>query len=220
MIIIKSKKRIFDDISYESHNGYYYMYVKDDWRLIANSPKEVENKCSVIEYDDDCYLLTIKPVPFDLQKHDIKGEPMILADDNEWMIPTIADVRYKFTLKKQDGQFIQTMEVCDPLFDLLIDYADKIKKGIEYTDLIELIAKVLERNYYVNKNIILALGLIDTENIEKMIKLIYRHDEMSKLNDAFFRASNDEDATKSVCDGFHDSEDIKNDDDKNKGPDN
>lgn len=197
MIIIKAKNKLFEDITYEYHNGYYYMYANDAWKLINNDIVAIEASCDVVEFDNDCFLIMNKPHPFDLQKQNIKGEPIVLADSNEWIIPTIADVRYRFTLKKQDGQFVQTMEVCDPLFNLLIDYADKIKCGVDYADLIGLIAEVMGRNYYVSKNIILALGLIDTDNIEKIIMTIYRYDELRSADERFFRKSNNGDETKS-----------------------
>ncbi len=221
MIVIKCKNKIFNDIPYEQHGGYYYMFVRDDWRLLANNYEELENRCDcVIECDNDCYLLIKKPVPFDLQRSEIRGEPIILADNNEWIIPTIADVRYKFVLKKQQGQYIQSMEVCDPLFDLLIEYAEKIKQGVDYYALIDLISKVLERNYYVNKNIVLALGLIDTYNIEKIIKVIYRYDEMRRLNEGFFRASNDVDEIKSISNGLSNSKNSEDNVIKSEGSDN
>ncbi|HOQ33644.1 MAG TPA: hypothetical protein PLA12_14220 [Candidatus Hydrogenedens sp.] len=168
MIIFKSKNKLWD-LNWKQVGDWYFGAVNDSYKLLVSSIESVEEKIDKIEIDDGFQLLVKSPIPGDLQKNKVDGIPVILADGNEWIIKTIAHVNYKLVLKNGNEFF----EACDPLFDMLIERADKMKEGVDINSLVDIIVACLEQNYYLNRKIVSALGLLTTDLIEDIVKKIY-----------------------------------------------
>lgn len=190
MLVIKSKQPIFTDWKSVQHNDWLYQYNNDNYRLIADQPYDVEKHPDIktLQIDNDAYILIGAFTPLDLIKSKyLRGRIIKLADGNDWYFRTIADVNYKITLGFIDGQPTERLEACDPLFDYLLQKADELRDGADLAQQIDIAATVLSTQYYINRNIALALGLFTTENLEEIIRTIYLIDELR--DDKFFRKS-------------------------------
>jgi len=202
MIIYKCNEKIFKNLNWLEKDGFYFTSINSDLSLLNLNIFQAIDKFDCVQADKNLFVYFKCPIPSDIKKKYVRGEPVLLADGKEWTIRTIADVNYKFTITENNGEFIQTAVPSDPLFMRLLEYSEKIKAGVDYAELIDVIADCLAPNYYLNKNIMLALGLIDTNSIEKIIRTIYRFDELQKLGDDFFRAGTVEnEAGQSNCSG-------------------
>lgn len=193
MFIIKSKKPIFAEWKQVEYDGWLYQFINEDYKVIAQHIYHIESHKDVktIQFDNDAYILVGAFTPLDVIKSkNLKGKPLRLCDGHEWYFKTIADVNFKIVLSFENGTAVEKMEACDPLFDYLLQKADELKNGADIKKQIDIAVEVLQSQYYINRNITLALGLFDTENLEQIIKTIYLVEAIK--DEEFFRGSTDE----------------------------
>lgn len=188
MLIIKSKKQLFPQWKQVEHDGWLYQFLNEDYKVIAQHVYHIESHQDIktIQFDKDAFILIGAFTPLDIIKtKNLKGKPIKLADGNDWYFRTIADVNYKFVLSFDNGEATERLEACDPLFDFLLQKADELKQGGDLSKQIDIAVEVLASQYYITRNMALAMGLFTTDNLEQIIKAIYLVEEVR--DEQFFR---------------------------------
>jgi DNA-directed RNA polymerase specialized sigma54-like protein len=195
MIIFKLKEKMFD-LPFTEIDGYFWGSVNKTWTLLYKNINEVEiddnSKC--VEFLPGNFMFYQKPNPSDLQKPKHVGEYLILADGYEWQFKTIAEVKMRYVHDGFDetGKVRISKEADDPLFDYLLEQMENLKKDVEIDLLIDIIIRCLEQNYYITREIILALKLLDDEIIKNAIYTIYQYDKIRRVSNEFFRTGSNE----------------------------
>ena len=213
-MIFKAKEKIFDDLAEKKHKGYTYQFV-DEKELMTLfktvQPSALEKLCNCYPFGADKFIL----IPKELKEYELffrrkmqKGRPVKLLNGENWLITTIADVHSRFAY---NDKFELIMKPDDPLFDKLIDFSLHIaEKSTE--DVIDLIADCLARNYYLTKEMLIALQLLDVETILAALDVIYLKDEVKKQveegNDTtgdLFRCTDEHETGKPNSEGLSDN---------------
>ena len=181
-MIFKAKEKIFDDLSEKKHKGYVYQFV-DEKELLTLfktvQPSALEKLCNCYPFGTEKFIL----IPKQLKEYELffrrkqqKGRPVKLLNGENWLITTIADVHTRFAY---NDRFELIMKPDDVLFDKLIDFSLHIaEKSTE--DVIDLIAECLCRNYYLTKEMLIALQLLDIETILAALDVIFLKEEVKK----------------------------------------
>jgi len=142
-------------------------------------PSALEKLCNCYPFGADKFIL----IPKELKEYELffrrktqKGRPIKLLNGENWLITTIADVHTRFAY---NDKFEVILKPDDELFDKLIDFSLHIaEKSTE--DVIDLIADCLARNYYLTKEMLIALQLLDVETILAALDVIFLKDEVKK----------------------------------------
>jgi len=181
-MIFKAKEKVFDDLSEKKHKGFTYQFV-DEKELLTLfktvQPSTLEKLCNCYPFGPDRFIL----IPKELKEYELffrrkqqKGRPVKLLNGENWLITTIADVHSRFAY---NDKFELILKPDDPLFDKLIDFSLHIAdKSTE--EVIDLIADCLSRNYYLTKEMLIALQLLDVETILAALDVIYLKDDVKK----------------------------------------
>jgi len=196
MIIFKLKDKIFNDLSYEEVDGYFWTSVNKSWTLLFKKMQEVEGKekFEKFEFLPDNFMFFQKPNPSDLAKPKQVGEYVKFLDGHEWKLKTIAHVKRRYVHAGFDetGKVKIEVEQNDPLFDYLSENIQKLKSEIDIDFLLDIVISCLQPNYYITKEIALALKLFDDETIQNCIFTIYQYETLRRVSNEFFRSSTNE----------------------------
>jgi len=213
-MIFKAKEKIFDDLAEKKHKGYVYQFV-DEKELVtlfkSAQPSALEKLCNSYPFGPDRFILIPKQLKeFELffRKKQQKGRPVKLLNGENWLITTISDVHTRFAY---NDKFEVILKPDDPLFDKLINFSLYIaEKSTE--DVIDLIADCLARNYYLTKEMLIALQLLDVETILAALDIIFLKEEVKKQIEEgsdttgdLFRSSNEYETTESDSQGLLDT---------------
>ncbi len=199
MIIFKLKNKIFNDLSYEEVDGYFWTSINKSWTLLFKKLQEVEGheKFEKFEFLPENFMYFQKPNPSDLAKPKQVGEYIKLLDGHEWKVKTIAHIKRRYIHAGFDetGKVKIEVEQNDPLFDYLSENIKRLKSEIDIDFLLDIIIACLKENYYITKEIALALKLFDDDTIQKTIFTIYQYDTLRRVSNDFFRTSTNEFST-------------------------
>ena len=195
------KNKLFDDLKTKKEGSWIYQFV-DEADIVSLlktvSPKQLEKLCNSIQFDKDSFILIpkgLKNVESFFKKKNTAGKPVQLSNGEFWIVTTIENVHRVFTL---DEKFQPTLQPLDPLFDKLIDFSRNYQEK-SFDEILDIISECFSRNYYVNKNILLALKLITTENLNNIIETIFllnKEEEATGDNSEDLFQSTAEDETK------------------------
>jgi len=181
-MIFKVKEKVFNDLPEKKHKGYIYQFI-DEKELVTlfktTQPSALEKMCNCYPFGSDKFIL----IPKELKEFELffrrktqKGRPVKLLNGENWLITTIADVHSRFAYNEK---FELILKPDDPLFDKLVDFSLHIaEKSTE--DVIDLIADCLSRNYYLTKEMLIALQLLDVETILAALDVIYLKEDAKK----------------------------------------
>jgi len=213
-MIFKAKEKIFDDLPEKKHKAYVYQFV-DEKELLTLfktvQPSALEKLCNCYPFGADRFIL----IPKELKEYELffrrksqKGRPVKLLNGENWLITTIADVHTRFAY---NDKFDLIMKPDDPLFDKLIDFSMHIaEKSTE--DVIDLIAECLSRNYYLTKEMLIALQLLDVETILAALDVIFLKEEVKKQVEEgsdttadLFCGADEHEIGQSECEGLSDA---------------
>ncbi len=190
MLVFKSKHvdtSLAPAEQWSSHNTYFYFMPNplplELLKICCPDKVEKLEGVQIIQYAPKSWLLVKDYSPLDIAKPYQKGETIKLADGLDYIIPTIKDVRRKFILQKDT--FEPIVEISDPLFDELISKVQKIKE-LTYKDILQLTISLLSRNYYINLQVAVALGLFDIDSLEKAILKVLAINDI-EVNTDFFQ---------------------------------
>ena len=213
-MIFKAREKIFDDLPEKKHKGFTYQFV-DEKELLTLfktvQPSALEKLCNSYPFGIDKFIL----IPKELKEYEMffrrktqKGRPVKLLNGENWLITTIADVHSRFAY---NDKFDLIMKPDDPLFDKLIDFSLHIaEKSTE--DVIDLIADCLNRNYYLTKEMLIALQLLDVETILAALDVIFLKEDVKKqieegadTTEDLFRSTDEYEDGKPDSEGVFDS---------------
>jgi len=70
----------------------------------------------------------------------------------------------------------------------LSENIQKLKSEIDIDFLLDIVISCLQPNYYITKEIALALKLFDDETLQNAIFTIYQYETLRRVSNEFFRA--------------------------------
>lgn len=193
MLVFKSRKpntELADDKLWTRYGDFYYFMPNPE-------PLELIGVCCINKVEtlpgaiikqisQDDYLVMKDFVLNDLLRDKRpKGKWINVDDNNQLCVPTIRDVKAKFVL---DSDFNQKMVPSDELFEYLVNNAEKIST-MTISDLLDLVVKTLNRNYYITKQVVLGLELLDTDLLDKLLITIFCVEMYNENNEELFRGS-------------------------------